>query len=478
MGVTSTRDSKSITKDVATKKTVANEKRISASFQAGPGTEPDAQNSFATELLIFEAEVRAIKNRLELDTHLCNSSRKILGFRQCFYGTVKSASKKYKLRGISSVAVVDNNAPFNCWIEKLVSRLLKSNDASRQVSFTLPAYCDESDEEKTTYPFFEFLWTPQIIDDQTVGGVLLTKETPWTEKEQSIAKRVVDLYLHAQASLKGKKALTKTRLSLKPYLFGMSLLAVLLGFLPVSVTALAPVEIVPKDPYVLAAPFNGVVKKIASDQGEAVKVGDSLIVFDNVHLLNEKRLADQRAQIAQARYQRASQGAIADHRVKREIEVSKAEYELAMAESSYATELLEQAEVVTPVPGIAIFSDKSDWEGKPVSAGQAIVSVADPDKVEMSIDLPIKESIVLSKGARVKIFLDSDPLNPLEAELTDASYQAQPDKRDILSYRLKARLTDEGDLQPRIGLHHLMPDERMVERIDEQFREYKRTART
>jgi len=91
-------------------------------------------------------------------------------------------------------------------------------------------------------------------------------------------------------------------------------------------------------------------------------------------------------------------------------------------------------------------------EGKPVSAGQAIVSVADPDKVEMSIDLPIKDSIVLSKGARVKIFLDSDPLNPLEAELTDASYQAQPDKRDILSYRLKARLTDEDDLQPRIGL--------------------------
>jgi len=226
-------------------------------------------------------------------------------------------------------AVVDKNVPFNCWIEKLVSRLLKTNDSAGQISFTLPTYCDKSDEEKSTYPFFEFLWTPQIIDDQIVGGVLLTRETPWAENDKSIATRLTDLYLHAQASLKGRKALAKNRLTFKPYLFGVSVLAIVLGFLPVSVTALAPVEIVPKDPYVLAAPFNGVVKKIASDQGTAVNVGDSLIVFDNVHLLNEKRLADQRAEIAQARYQRASQGAIADHRVKREIEVSKAEYELA-----------------------------------------------------------------------------------------------------------------------------------------------------
>jgi len=87
-----------------------------------------------------------------------------------------------------------------------------------------------------------------------------------------------------------------------------------------------------------------------------------------------------------------------------------------------------------------------------VSAGQAIVSVADPEQIELSIDLPIKDSIVLNDGARIKIFLDSDPLNPLEATLTDASYQAQPDKRDILSYRLKASLADDEDVLPRIGL--------------------------
>ena len=104
------------------------------------------------------------------------------------------------------------------------------------------------------------------------------------------------------------------------------------------------------------------------------------------------------------------------------------------------------------MPGIATFTDKRDWEGKPVSAGEAIVSVANPENVQFSLDLPVKDSIVLEKGAQVKIFLDSDPLKPLDAVLIDASYRAQPDKRDILSYTVRAELADDTETLPRIGV--------------------------
>ena len=80
------------------------------------------------------------------------------------------------------------------------------------------------------------------------------------------------------------------------------------------------------------------------------------------------------------------------------------------------------------------------------------MAVADPSSIEMEIDLPVKDSIVLSEGARVKIFLDSDPLNPLEATLTEAGYRAQPDTRDILSYSLTAALSDPEAELPRIGV--------------------------
>lgn len=424
----------------------------SAAHPARQSAQLTEQNDFATEILLFEDEVRAIEDERELVVHLCNSGRRVIPFRQCFYGTVSPKSAKFTLQEVSSVAVVDKNVPFNIWIEKIVSRLLCDNESNCQVSFSLPLYCDDFDEEKDTYPFVEFLWTPQCKNEQVLGGFLMTRETPWTDSECSVATRLSTLHLHSRAALKGQQALAPRRAVLKPALLGSCALALALGFLPVSVTALAPTEVLPKEPFVLAAPFDGVVTEISATQGANVAAGDPVIIFDDVHLLSEKRLADQRAAIAEARYQRASQGAIADHRVKREIEVAKAEYQLALAESSYATALLEKTRLASPVPGIAIFSDKRDWEGKPVSAGQAIVSIADPGKVQFSIDLPVKDSIVLEKGARVKIFLDSDPLNPLEAVLTDTSYRATPDKRDILSYGLRAELSDPDQTLPRIGV--------------------------
>ena len=263
----------------------------------------------------------------------------------------------------SSVSVVDRNALFSRWIEKIVGRLISDVNV-RQASFSLPMYCDETDEEKDTYPFVEFLWTPQVQNDQIVSGTLMTRETPWGEPDCALVTRLSELYFHAKAAIKGQKSLAPSRLAFKPVLLSACALTVLLGFLPVSITALAPVEVVPKQPFVLAAPFDGVVKEITTSQGKELNPGDTVVIFDDVHLLNEKKLADQRTAIADARYQRASQGAIADYQIKREIEVAKAEYELALAESEYAGELLAQARLTSPVPGIAIYSDKSDWERK------------------------------------------------------------------------------------------------------------------
>ena len=102
--------------------------------------------------------------------------------------------------------------------------------------------------------------------------------------------------------------------------------------------------------------------------------------------------------------------------------------------------------------GLAVYTDKRDWIGKPVSAGESILQIADPNKVRFSIDLPVRESLVLQDGARIKVFLDSDPLRPIEATLVEASYQAVRDKRDILSYRLSGELLDRDGKLPRIGV--------------------------
>ena len=260
------------------------------------------------------------------------------------------------------------------------------------------------------------------------------------------------LYLHSSAAINGQSRLKPKRKVFKPLACVLVLALVAAGFLPVPISVLTPVEVTPDSPFIITAPFDGVVKEILPSQGQAVASGEPAVVFDDVHLLNGKQLAEQRMAVAEAKFLRNSQGALADSRIKRDIEVARAEYELAESESAYANQLYSKSRLTTPVGGLAIYSDKQDWEGKPVSAGEAILSIADPENVQLSIDLPVKDSLVLEEGADVKVFLDSDPLNPLKATLTSASYSAEPDKRDVLSYKLIAKLDESNDPVPRIGI--------------------------
>jgi len=413
----------------------------------------NAQALFMDRLLSLENEVRLITEERELAVHMCNSTRELLRFKQSFFGIVDTGKNRFRLHNASSIPAVDRDAPFTRWFERLINRMIDETGGTKQLSFTLPQFCTEHDEEKTTYLYKEFLWTPQLNNQKLVGGFVVTRDAPWVDSEKALAARLSHLYLHAAAATKGRSKLHSKKRVSRTATLGLSLVLLgILAFLPVPITALAPVEVTPKSPFILTAPFNGVVREILPTQGQQLSSGEVAVIFDDVHLLNEKLVAEQRMAVALANYQKTTQGAIADFNIKRDIEVAKAEYELAQLESQYATQLFEKSQMSVPVSGLAIFSDKQDWEGKPVSAGEAIMSVADPDNISFTIDLPVKDSLVIETGAKVRIFLDSDPLNPLDATLTGANFSPAADKRDVLSYKLEAQLTDTEAPLPRIGV--------------------------
>lgn len=413
---------------------------------------PSGAPSLAESLLSFEGDVREIRDERELLAHCANSTRRLLNYRQAFVLRRNAGRHRFQVCSASSIGVVDRHSPMIRWIEKVVNRMHADAGCDESRLFTLPAYCDATDEESETYPFQQFLWSPLTDGNKTFGGLLLARETVWTEAETSLTNRIARLYAHAWRAIKGQDRLLGRKLLSARTSILFLLALCLLAFVPVSITALAPVEVAPVDPFVVAAPFDGVVKEILVDQNQHVVAGDALVAFEDVRLRNEFEIADQNEAVAQARYLRASQGAIYDHQAKRELAINEAELALARAEKAYAAELLQKVEVEAEVEGLAIYTDKRDWVGRPVSAGEAIIQLADPDNIQFVINLPVKDSIVLEEGARVKIFLDSDPLHALEARLVEASYQAQPDKRDILSYRAIAELEGSADELPRIGI--------------------------
>jgi len=112
---------------------------------------------------------------------------------------------------------------------------------------------------------------------------------------------------------------------------------------------------------------------------------------------------------------------------------------------------LARTELKAPHAGIAVFSDVNDWIGRPVTIGERILMIADPEQVELEVQLPIADAIKLELGAEVQFFLNVDPANPVTASLYYSAYQAEVTPDDMLAYRLKATFTPTTKL-PRIGL--------------------------
>ena len=88
-----------------------------------------------------------------------------------------------------------------------------------------------------------------------------------------------------------------------------------------------------------------------------------------------------------------------------------------------------------------------------MAIGERILEIADPAAIEAKIELPVADAIALSPGARVKIFLDSDPLHPWGAAVKRADYKAKVGENDVVSFRVVASLKDEpGRILPRLGV--------------------------
>jgi hypothetical protein len=184
-----------------------------------------------------------------------------------------------------------------------------------------------------------------------------------------------------------------------------------------------------------------------------VVVGQPLVRLVDTQLRNRALVAEREMQVADARVKKTMLLAFGDVRGRHELGMARAELTVKTAERNFARELMGRTIIAAAQSGIAVFSDKRDLTGRPVATGERIMEIADPNRLEIRIDVPVGDAIVLKPGARVKAFLDSDPLNPKEAIITSADYQAKMRETGLLSFRVIAQFTPNGDITlPRLGI--------------------------
>lgn len=412
-----------------------------------------ADNSSATlQLLDLEAQARDAKSVKELAIAIANETRKLTRARQIFVCTYPSKGAPAVI-AVTGLAHVDRNTPMIQWLERTLGRAGADTNLGEVREFILHAYADDDDETAKSYPFREALWFPLLRrDGARFGGVLLTRETSWLEYEHVLARRLSATFSHAWSALTrdipGKKHKGLVRIKV------LLVAAVTAGIsvIPVSMSTLAPFEVSARDAFLVTAPLDGVISEVLVPANTAVKEGDPLINFVDTTLVSRVDVAEREAKVAEAKVRQASLDAFKDSRGRYEAGILRSELAVKTSELAHARELLARSKITAAKRGIAVYGDKRELIGRPVSVGERLMEIADPAKVELRIDIPVADSIILDTGAEVKAFFDADPLRPLRAVVTRADYQAKVREGGTLGFRVVAELDDTSRLVPRLGV--------------------------
>jgi len=397
-----------------------------------------------TTLLQLEALARGALSVKELQFLAVNETRRLIPYRQAFFFSVAANHQmSCRVEAASSLAVVERDSPSVQWLERALKVMWIEEMKGSTVKFSEADCPNEVKAEWKEFSLPHVLWCPLKLMDQTVlGGIWLARDTPWQEGEMGFVQRLADTYAHAWGALAGTKKATR-RIGV-PSRWGWPalLLAGAVMFIPVPLSTLAPVEVIGKEPAVVSAPMDGVIAQIVVPPNTFVSEGQHIFTFEDTNYRNQFEVAEKKLAVAMAEIRKASQAAFTDDESLAQVPLLREVAKLREAERDYARELLDQVKVEAPRSGLLLYSDPSDWIGRPVVVGERIMEIASPERVELRIDLPIEDAIALKKGADVKVFLDAEPLETRAATVIHASYHAEVLPGNVLAYRVTAQLND------------------------------------
>lgn len=414
----------------------------------------DGHKQKLQDLLMLEREIRYQKSPVDLAFWVVNELHDFMGYSQSLVFRLDKRMMP-RIMAVSGLTAIDRDAPFVRWIENRVHGEVK-NFQQRSGEFQVREIDlgpdNQKRESETVYAFRQAILVPLADRDGEVFGLwLLARPNRWQDGEKTIAMRLAETISHAFATQHRAKRL-RSRTVPNWIRFALPLLALLALFIPVPMTTLAPAEIIANEPEVVAAPLDGVISNIVPQANVAVKAGDVLFEFENTELKAAAELAQRKELVAVARLQTARQAAFNDPGVYRQLAIAKAEADLSQAERKFSQQRLARTIVRASRAGLLVYSGKRDWIGKPVKTGERVMEIADTQQVAVRVDLPVADAITLRSGARVRIFLDANPLKAFNGKVRHASYAAREVAGVGLVYKIVVDLDKSQNEIPRIGL--------------------------
>ncbi len=424
-----------------------------AQLSKDPGIE--RKQSPLSILISLEREARAAENIEQLGFIAVNATYKLVNYYRCLLWRVTPAGKA-KIQSISGVSAIDRNSQAILSLTRLVKVLCSADTAVKLRAITSADVPPKLRADWDEWMPQHGLWCPFVgRSGELYAGLLISRETPFSAQGINLLEPLIEAYAHAWSALEGGKRNTGSRVVqfLRTRAVRLGVLALLAGALalPVRESALAPAEIVPYRPLIVAAPASGVIKDFHVLPNEVVKTGDTLLTLVDTEIKSRFDIAEKSLEVARVDYLRARQKSFSDQKSKSDVELFKARVEEKRLERDYALALLERTKVRAERNGIAVFTDVNDWIGRPVKTGERLLTLADPGEVEIQIWLAVEDSVMLEPGSDVQMFLNTDPTAPLNGKIRQTSYEPEQTQAGGLAFRLKAKI-ESGQSRPRIGL--------------------------
>jgi hypothetical protein len=419
------------------------------------GMKPFAPSVVEAQLFGLSTLVQLIKRARnaatvqELGFIIVNETHALLPYRQA---VLWQSDGSGRVVAISGTPVIERNAPLTLWLKRALGKLA-AGPAPGPIAVTAANLPGTLGQEWSEWLPAHGLLVPLRNAGKPLGALLLARDQPWSDGDRHLLQELADGYGHAWSGLRRRRRAwsvwPRSRRTVLKLAAAAALIAAL--WLPVSLSALAPAEVVALDPAIVRAPLDGVVDQFKVQPNQEVSEGQLLLELDRRVVENKLEIANKALQVAEAEYRQAAQQALFDDKSRAQLAVLKGRMDQRRADATYTQSLLDRVQVTAMRPGLALFSDPNEWVGRPVSIGERLLEIADPNRVEFEIWLPVSDAIALQPGAEVEFFLNVAPDSPLNGRLRLASYEAAQSPAGVLGYRLKAERVGEG-APPRIGL--------------------------
>ncbi len=346
---------------------------------------------------------------------------------------------------ISGVVQVNPQSPFALYLAGVFKAIAKK---PRE-----PGPLDAKDLPKDlAEQWDEWLPGAVFVVPLATGIVLISRQEPFTAADEAILGRL-QLTLSVTERALGRRLVPQNAAHRRRRLLMVAIVAAiaLVMLLPIRDSVLAPAEMVARNPSIVRSPMDGVIEEVFVEPNELVSKDQPLFSLDLTTLVGKLEIARQEQATSEAQYREMAQAQLFDPKAKVQVALLKAKVSEKAATVTYLDSLITQGRVLAPREGVAVFDDPTNWIGRPVSIGEKVMQVAATTDTEIEAWVALGDIGMVKVGAPLRLFLNTDPMHPLAADITTVAYEAVGRPDGSLMYRIRARMNN--DAPPvRIGL--------------------------